>query len=102
MQHFFNNLTPVDNFFEEKDCKKIEPKLFPNPTDDFIAIRVENTKCLFPFRIQIFNSLGQLLKSSEIVSEPIPDIDLSEYASGVYIVRVEMPYTSATFKIIKK
>lgn len=59
MQHYFNNLEPVDNFFDEEECKKI--KVYPNPTEDLARIGAGDIKCLLSFTVQVYNTIGQLL-----------------------------------------
>ena len=76
------------------DFNKDKLKIYPNPTADFITIQTETAIK----NIQVFNQLGQL-----ITTQKESTINLSNAASGIYLVQVTLEDdTTVTQKIIKK
>jgi hypothetical protein len=65
-------------------------KLFPNPSDHLINIYTSlNVKV-----VQIFNNLGQLVYNQNKISQ----IDISLYAKGIYLLRLETNKGNSYFK----
>lgn len=71
-----------------------EISLFPNPTTNYVSIVSKK-----PIeRLEIYNSLGQLIK----IENNSDKIDLTQNTSGVYIVRIYIENLVLTKKLIKK
>ncbi len=74
--------------------------LYPNPTSGVVHIDIpatySNTK-----QIMLYSLSGQLLQLMETESQTV-DMDLSSYATGTYILRVntdrQLIYTEKIFK----
>jgi hypothetical protein len=69
---------------EETGIKKItygDLHVYPNPAVDFLYLSVEEPLS----RIDIYNSLGQLVKA---INNPYRKIDVSDLASGIYMLNV--------------
>lgn len=63
-------------------------KLYPNPTTGFVAMNVEDESLLNGNEVvSVYDLYGQLLQSFLLTNETT-SINLSEYADGVYIVKV--------------
>ena len=76
---FFGSFT---SFLE--DPVKSEPKLYPNPVSDVLFIEgLENQTAL-----EIYNSSGQCIHHSQILSDGIFQSDVSIYLPGVYLVKL--------------
>jgi hypothetical protein len=99
VQHEEANITLV------KPEISIEPKteifIFPNPTTDFVTLKMEGFDNE-PRSYQLYDFQGRLLKQGTI-NQAETQISLSELSSSVYILQV---YTNnkifKTFKILKK
>ena len=74
----------------ELSNKKLQ--IYPNPTNSDLFIRLENNE-----KIQIFNSVGLLLKTFELKSG-LNKIDISKFNKGEYIFKMQ----SGSYKIIKE
>ena len=90
-------VTPITEFLNSR----IELKVFPNPTSDFVLIQfnelVENSG------YTLFNLTGKVLES-ELLTSTSTKLDLKNYASGQYILKLTKNSTQPlqTFKIIKR
>ena len=80
---------------------EIKLKVFPNPTNDFVLIQFNKT--IENSDYTLFNLTGKILKSKQINSTETR-LDLSNYASGQYILKLTKNSTQPlqTFKIIKR
>jgi hypothetical protein len=76
-----------------------ELKAYPNPFTNQLTIEANESI----FKIEIYNLLGQKVKSFEInnPSEITIDIELSELAQGNYIAKVTTQNLILTIKINK-
>ena len=102
IQSYFNNLEPVNNQVTPDECAATELILYPNPTTDFLAIDSAIENCLFPAKIKIYNNLGQIIDSFEVLSKPFPSINISNYSPGTYYMMIETFNKFSVKKIIKK
>ena len=68
--------------------------LYPSPVFNVLYIRSKENK---EYHFQIFNTLGQLVKSGQFINN---QTDLSSLNSGVYLIRINN--SEAVFKIIKQ
>lgn len=80
------------------DFSPVQIKIFPNPVQRFLTLRVDGN---FPKMVfQIFDLLGRNVKSF-VLTESISNIDLTDLTSGIYLGRIQSDF-SKTFKIIKQ
>jgi hypothetical protein len=70
--------------------------VYPNPADGIINISVMSDDVS---RIQIFNAMGQLVRSNEVRSKSIT-MDVSDLKSGLYIFRAVQENRISTQKVI--
>ncbi len=75
----------------------IQISLFPNPAAEFLQIKVESLENV---NLEIRNAVGSFLE--KMTFNKLTTINLSEYARGIYLVRLEIAGKSKTFKILKK
>ena len=63
---------------------------FPNPTTDLLTLTFYNTNTLSeePHIVQIFNTVGTVVKHIELKSLQDTNIDTQGMASGVYILKL--------------
>ncbi|MFI1770232.1 T9SS type A sorting domain-containing protein [Thalassobellus citreus] len=70
--------------------------IYPNPTSSLIYIKSQNSPVL---KIEIFNSLGQSIKTIENKFETI---DISDLSNGFYIMKIDSKFGTLNKRIIKK
>lgn len=78
------------------DLEAIGVSIFPNPVRDRLNIQAKETIS----QVAIYNLLGQQVFASN-VDALSTTIDMSQMASGAYLVHVEVAEQTATHKIIK-
>jgi hypothetical protein len=72
--------------------------VYPNPSSDFVFIQLKQ-KQPSKAKVQLLNAFGQIIQQTNMDDKC--SFDLSNLASGVYLVRVEMMGKSTTKKIVK-
>lgn len=80
----------------------LEVNVFPNPISKFLIIKViQQENELFFYEISDVTGRKMVLKEMQSNRE---DIDMSNYVSGIYLLRLFTPNTESTkvCKIIKK
>ena len=86
-----------------EDTPKIDIKIYPNPTTDFITITskgLENQNLINSY--QLFNYQGQLIMENSM-SQVNTKINLNNLSTSMYILRVYIDQKLfKTFKILKK
>jgi hypothetical protein len=73
--------------------------VYPNPTSNVWNIDTNNTNIQ---TVEIFNTLGRLVKSIEVNASEI-SIDANDFASGIYFAKINSQNSNSnTVKLIKK
>lgn len=67
--------------------EKISLKIFPNPTNDYLNISLQNTT-LKNSKIEIYNMLGEMIYSKNSITENVK-INVENFSKGIYILSVE-------------
>ena len=80
---------------EEDSLQKVS--LFPNPTNSILNFEAKD----IVDQITIFNAIGQEMVTIT-PNEPNGLIDLSDFSSGLYFVRVGIGEKNKTFKVLKE
>jgi hypothetical protein len=62
-----------------------EVRVFPNPTNDFVSIRIVGDNHLTNGKLRILNSSGLIVYNQDIVGS-VHDVNVSSFPSGLYIV----------------
>ncbi len=75
--------------------------IYPNPTDSEIILSTSETSFSEEDEIIIYNLRGELLYSSKINNQQT-SLNLSNYPSGVYLVRSNINGVYKNFKIVKE
>jgi hypothetical protein len=70
--------------------------VYPNPTEGILNISVKSDGIS---QIQIFNAMGQLVRSTEVTSQSI-SLDVSDLKGGLYILRAVTQNKMFTQKVI--
>lgn len=74
----------VGNISEISHTNKL--LVYPNPVDDKINIQFKNINQDFPIKIKIYNSTGNLVKTS-IIKQQESSIDVRDLDNGIYLIR---------------
>ncbi len=83
-----------------KDCISVEENIlnnvsiYPNPAEDFIMINSENVEFA-----EVIDIYGRVITASEINGET--RIDMSNFANGIYYVRLHSNGETAVQKVVK-
>ena len=79
-------------------------QIYPNPTTGIVTIRLSPATCSLSPEIQVFDMYGKLVETFHETSlQQTAHINLSHYASGVYIIKVVNRGTPVSIgKIVKK
>lgn len=87
----------------ETEVPKTEVFIFPNPTTDYVNLRLNGLEALSGMRhYKLYDIQGRLLKQGEIDGTEI-QISLSNLSSSIYILTVFIDnQILKTFKILKK
>jgi len=101
----WTNIDPFTSFSE--DCveflttnKNVMTKnivIYPNPTNDFLNIKSDETTIE---NVKIYDIKGALLYENKNNEDQI-NINLSDFEMGIYFVKINYPYGETTHKIIK-
>ncbi len=75
----------------------IDVTLYPNPVEDILTITSQEEIT----ELRIFNQLGQEVKIIEPLQSSF-EIDLSDLATGIYIVKMKATDHSGTYKLMKQ
>ncbi len=89
-------LSDVDN--ENTKYKEIMARFYPNPSDDIINIEVEDINNT---TLEIFNVSGRLIFSKGLDSK-VERIDISDYAKGLYLLKVRQADAVYVGKVVVK
>jgi uncharacterized repeat protein (TIGR02543 family) len=87
--HFFH----VDGIDEKTETVE----LFPNPASDNLCIKGNDIK-----RISIYNSLGQLVEDREVEQQDMVMLNVSNYNTGTYFIRIELGHDIVSKVFVKK
>ncbi len=74
-------------------------KLYPNPANNIVNITMPENESL-PENYSIYNSLGQLIGNDKITSANT-SINISNYADGIYFIKINKGNTATTLRFIK-
>jgi len=73
----------------------LEIKIYPNPSSGNVFLETEHS-----VQISIFNDLGKLISQKEF-EKGNHSIDLSDYNSGVYLLKISDAYSQKVLKLLK-
>jgi len=71
--------------------------IYPNPTNDFLNIKSDETTIE---NVKIYDIKGALLYENKNNENQI-NIDLSDFTAGIYFLKINYPYGETTHKIIR-
>ena len=71
--------------------------VYPSPTSDYVNVHISDNTPTNDLYAQVYDIMGRLLHT-QILANKITRIDLTNFVSGVYIVKIN----HHTFKVVKK
>jgi hypothetical protein len=74
----------------------IDITIYPNPSTSYVNIKTE----LRQYKIEVYNTEGKKILSKH--SEVSTNIDLSQFTSGLYYIKISKDTHTKTFKVIKE
>jgi len=87
----------VESLVNVKDFAAAQLSVFPNPNSGYFSIKNESNK---NGKISIYNSLGQIIRSTKLSNQEQQNFNLSEYPKGIYFFKVKIENVSYLEKII--
>ncbi|MBP9601836.1 MAG: T9SS type A sorting domain-containing protein [Lutibacter sp.] len=98
-QPFYNLNVNLDSSLSIKGSKVLEGvSVYPNPTSDRVKLLLNN---LEKATISLFSLEGVLLQTMNVTNTKNVNIDLSNYAEGMYLIKVEQVDKNCTLKVFK-
>lgn len=91
-----NDVLSVDDYFANNSIS-----VYPNPTNDILNIGISNSSDL-PDHMNIYNVLGQIIASKRIDTLNDMMIDATNFADGVYYIKIEKGSQATTIPFIKQ
>lgn len=89
-------LFAIDDTASETTLDTFSIQAFPNPTSGIMNLETDRDA-----KVSVFTISGKMITSSEVVSGSNA-IDLSQYASGVYFIKVTAENASTVLKVVKE
>jgi Secretion system C-terminal sorting domain len=93
-----NNCTPTSISSNYIAPRKIN--VYPNPSSNSIAINIDNIPILVDFNIRIQSVIGQLIYNGKCKNSAT--IDVSKYATGLYLVQLNINENTYVAKFCKQ
>lgn len=79
--------------------EQIKFTVYPNPSEDVITISAD---AIFSGQVQLIDIDGKVLWSGRFETSNNQSIDLTNYATGVYMLRIETPDGMVRKRVVKK
>lgn len=70
---------------------------YPNPVKDLLYVEIQNIP-VEDFEFKLYNALGEIVLRDQLLLESKRTIDMSNYVSGVYFLKI---YNSSSQKVVK-
>lgn len=80
---------------------KNEIIIYPNPTNNVLTLKVDQTSFSNRDRLQLFSIIGKKIYSANINSQQMT-VDLSKFPEGTYILTTSIDGIEKTFKVLKE
>jgi hypothetical protein len=94
-------LAKIESQFNSEKLAEGTIKIFPNPTEGELRIKLENISNTEGINLQLYSPTGSLLQSKQIDSN-YTEFDMLSYSPGIYILRISRLDEKLEYKIIKK
>ena len=91
-QYTYDELSNPTDWIEENTKTSY---IYPNPINNYVTIKGKNI-----YKVELYNALGMML--SILHTDSYENLDMSQYNSGVYYMKIYTDTGSSLRKIIKK
>ncbi len=95
------DLPKVEEKFDFDKLAEGKVKVFPNPTEGDLMVRLENISDPSEITIQLYNSSGGIIKTQKSNSTYF-EFDMKSCPSGIYLLNIASKNEKLEYKIIKK
>jgi len=92
-------ITPIQPDVDKAILESV--KVYPNPAIDYINLELPTIDKQEQLQVSIFDGVGRQLKVVNTAND-LQQIDISNYASGMYYILVNTPYQKRTIKFLKQ
>ena len=92
--NFASQLIFVETITDVEDLEKVELDIFPNPTSGIIHLQGLTTE-----RVELIDLQGRII---QIESNPINELNISDFPSGIYFLKIYVEGQVLTRRILKK
>jgi hypothetical protein len=96
-----NDQSTLNNLQKEQLMEsEISIKVYPIPASDFINIEITpvDTGRLI---LEFYNNSGVRILNKKVVNQPVLQVNISDFPSGVYFLKVLLPQKDQLFKVEK-
>ncbi|MBK9726921.1 MAG: T9SS type A sorting domain-containing protein [Saprospiraceae bacterium] len=95
---FFQSSVLVNTKSNNQDAFKIQ--IYPNPANESMKVQFYENNLPKEIRLQLFNSLGQLVYSKKQLSTQKLELQKSKFGTGLFILRIEGDHKVITKQIV--
>ncbi|MGB3227756.1 MAG: T9SS type A sorting domain-containing protein [Saprospiraceae bacterium] len=95
---FFQNSVLVNTKSNNQDAFAIQ--IYPNPANESMKVQFFENILPKEIRLQLFNSLGQLVYSKNLLSTQELELQKSKFGTGLFILRIEGDHKVITKQIV--
>ncbi|MCH2046461.1 MAG: T9SS type A sorting domain-containing protein, partial [Saprospiraceae bacterium] len=95
----FDNIVVFTN--TEEILEEANINVYPNPTQNKVWIEIEAPYWQNELNVELFNAQGQLVRNLQVDS-PLTELDVYDFAAGVYWIRISDGNKSWTRRLIKQ
>lgn len=96
--YFRNNMETSSS--NELDLEQFDAKIFPNPTNGIINIKLNNNSNL-EANVEVYDNIGRKIETYTFDSKKF-ELDINHLQSGMYFVKIKQGNFVSTTKIIKE
>jgi len=75
--------------------------VFPNPTADKLNISISSSTNIAQIQLNVFDNGGKLITRQAVTNNNTVSLDVSKYASGVYLLRIMYSGKEETIRFVK-
>lgn len=90
---------PLQTGLKNTPKQQFEIEAYPNPVDESMQLLIRTKSQSTPIEVMLFDTSGKKVKTWNLVSNQMHEIDLREFASGTYFIKLA---DGSTRKIIKE
>lgn len=90
------------NIVEKDSLGAIAVTIYPNPTEGHLTVNIDSKSAESLTHIYVFDLAGKMLIQKQVVNTGSADIDLTDHATGIYLLKLRSEEKTSEWKIIKQ